>query len=102
MNGLKDNLLNLDTWVRLLLICVFLVVRWVVLVVINVLIAAQFLFVLFTGDKNAEIDTASALMSSYLAQIVDYQTFVSDTQPWPMSAFPESRPETIDIVFEED
>lgn len=102
MNGLKDNLLNLDTWLRLLLICVYLVVRWVLLVVINLLIAVQFLFVLFAGKKNAEIDNASAMMNAYFLQILNYQTFVSDTQPWPFSEFPENSRDPDEVVFIDD
>ena len=101
MNGLKDNLLNLVTWVRLLLICLFLVARWMVLVIINVLVAAQFLFVLITGEKNESLNSASAMMSAYLLQIINYQTFASDTQPWPLSEFPDSASEPVDVVFED-
>jgi|SaaInl5LU_22_DNA_1037371.scaffolds.fasta_scaffold11206_5 hypothetical protein len=102
MNGLKDNLLNLDTWARLLLIGVFFLVRWVVLVVLNVLIAAQFLFVLIGGEKNENLDNASAMMNAYLLQIMNYQTFVSDTQPWPISEFPEASREPEEVVFIDD
>lgn len=102
MNGLKDNLLNLDTWARFVLILVFFVVRWVLLVVINLLVAAQFLFVLFTGDKNENLDSASAMMTAYLMQIVNYQTFVSDIQPWPISEFPEASTELDVVVVVDD
>jgi hypothetical protein len=101
MNGLKDNLLNLDTWLRLVLICVFLLVRWVVLLLVNLLTGLQFLLVLFTGEKNENLNNASAMMATYLLQIVNYQTFASDTQPWPLSEFPEDNSEAIDVTFED-
>ncbi len=102
MNGLKENLLNLDTWLRLLLICVFMVVRWVLLIVINLLIAVQFLFVLFTGEKSTDIDAVSGMMNAYLLQIVNYQSFVSDKQPWPFSEFPESSRDLDEVIFIDD
>lgn len=101
MNSLKDNFLNPDAWLRLMLILVFLVVRWVLMVVINVLIAAQFLFVIFSGSKNENLDTASCMMSAYLTQIVEYQTFVSDIQPWPLSEFPDSDISSVKVSFED-
>jgi|TARA_B110000483_G_scaffold145435_1_gene173585 hypothetical protein len=86
--NLKDNFLNLDTWLRLLLVVLFFLARAVLLWVVNLIVVAQFLFVLATGRKAENIDQASIMLASYLIQIVDYQTFASDTAPWPLSDFP--------------
>ena len=49
--NLKDNFLNLDTWLRLLLVVLFFLARAVLLWVVNLIVVAQFLFVLATGRK---------------------------------------------------
>lgn len=99
--NLKDNLLNGKTWIRLVLILLFVIPRVVSIWVVNVIAAAQFLFVLITGRKADNIDSFSIMLGSYLIQIVDYQTFVTDVAPFPFSEFPDDsrEPETEDVVF---
>ena len=44
---------------------------------------APWRFVLFTGDVNEKVKQAGAVVSSYLAEIIRYLTFNTDTKPFP-------------------
>ena len=87
--NLKDNLLNTQTWIRLVLILLFWIPRCISIWIVNAVAAAQFLFVLITGRKSDYINNFSLMLGSYLLQIVDYQTFVTDQAPFPLSEFPD-------------
>lgn len=102
MNNLRENLLNLDTWLRFLLIVVFCVVRYLLIALINLLIVVQFALVLFTGEKNEKLCKAGIILNTYLLQIVDYQTFSSDVLPWPWSNFPDDSRDPDTTVVSDD
>lgn len=104
MNDLKDNLLNLDTWIRLLLIIGFSVVRWALIWISYLFIWAQFLFVLIAGQRNENLNGAAIALGTYILQVTDYLTFCTDTKPWPWSEFPDStrEPEGDVVVFTDD
>jgi hypothetical protein len=102
MNGLKDNLLNPDTWIRLFLIMGFYLVRMLLIWISGVFIAVQFLFVLITGQKNDNVNNAAVALGSYILEVTDFLTFARDTKPWPWSEFPDSSRNTEDVTFIDD
>ena len=99
--NLKDNLLNSKTWIRILLILLAYVPRVLVMWLVNAIAFVQCLFVLITGRKSDNIDSFSIMLGTYLVQILDYQTFVSDMTPWPIGTFPDDsrEPDTEEVVF---
>ena len=99
--NLKDNLLNGKTWIRLVLILLFWIPRYVSILIVNIIAITQFLFVLIAGEKSDKIDSFSIMLGSYLVQIVDYQTFVTDRAPFPLSEFPDDgrEPASDDPIF---
>lgn len=97
MNGLRDNLLDGQIWLRLLLIIGFWLVRVLVVWVIGAISVVQFLVVLVTAERNERLRSAGAMCGSYHLQITDYVTFVTDEKPFPFSDFPdESRTSDLD------
>jgi hypothetical protein len=93
MNGLRDNLLDGQVWLRFLLMIGFWLVRIIVVWVIGVIALGQFLILLVTGERNDRLQSAGAMCGSYHLQITDYLTFVSDERPFPFTDFPDdSRP----------
>ena len=99
--NLKDNLLNSKTWIRIILILLAFLPRVLVMWLVNAIAFVQCLFVLVTGRKSDNIDSFSIMLGTYLVQIVDYQTFVSDKKPFPFSTFPDDsrEPDTDEVVF---
>lgn len=102
MNGLKDNLLNPDTWLRLLLILGYFVVRWGLIWISYLFVWVQFLFVLVAGQKNDNVNEAAVALGSYILEVTDFLTFARDTKPWPWSEFPDGSRDTEDVVFIDD
>ena len=99
--NLKDNLLNPNTWLRLLLVLVVYVIGMLSVFCCVALSTSQLLFILITGEKNTNLQSVAVMVGSYLQQISDYVTFASDILPWPWTEFPDDsrEPETEDVVF---
>lgn len=84
----KRNLLSLDQWLRMLLMVGYLVVAWILSIVLVVIMVAQTLVVLITGELNANLQRFGAISTAYLYQIVIYLVYGTDDKPFPFSPFP--------------
>lgn len=84
----KRNLLSLDQWLRMLLMAGYLVVAWILSIVLVVIMVAQTLVVLITGELNANLQRFGAISTAYLYQIVIYLVYGTDDKPFPFSPFP--------------
>ena len=96
MNDIKENFLNLATWVRVALVVLFF---WIVLCfllppVVGILAFLQLAYALFTGEPNERLQEFSASLNIYLLEVLDYVSFVSDSQPFPFSDYPMSNSES--------
>ena len=80
---MEDNLKSKSTWMRLIFMIVFAAIANLTLVIAGFIVVIGFLFVLFTGDVNEKVKQAGAVVSSYLAEIIRYLTFNTDTKPFP-------------------
>ena len=78
-----DNLKESSTWVRILLMAGFAVALYVTGVVLLVITLAQILFSLITGDSNANLRRVGASLSDYVAQILAFLTYNSESRPFP-------------------
>jgi hypothetical protein len=81
---IEENLKSRRTWTRLLfmVICAILIsiasfVGWFVIVF-------GFLWVLFTGQVNREIQQVGQSIASYIYENVRYLTFNTDDRPFPL------------------
>ncbi len=97
----KDNLKQRSTWIRLLYM-VILAVAWnVAEIVFVVVVILQFLFKLVTGKPIDHLLTFGRALAEYLAQIVRFETFVTEDlafpfAPWPAAASAGAPPSTED------
>lgn len=92
-----DNLKQPSHWVRLPFMLAFGFVLYLIFVpVVLVVMAAQILFALLTGETNRNLRGLGAVVQQYVSQIVDYITYNSDQRPYPFSDFPTEgfEPET--------
>jgi hypothetical protein len=63
--------------------------------VVIVVMAAQILFALITGQSNRNLRGLASVVQQYVSQIIDYITYNSNERPFPFSDFPE---EDISVV----
>ncbi len=78
-------------WVRLLYMLLFAFLYSVAEFVIFAVVVYQFLHVLLTGgDKDERIANLGSQLSAYVYQILQFQTFNTETKPFPMEDWPET------------
>ncbi len=80
---IEENVKSRSTWLRLVFMVVFYVIGTVVTAVLSVVVALGFFWVLFTGEKNAQLQQAGQVIAAYLYEIVRYLTFNSEDKPFP-------------------
>ena len=85
----KTNLLNKETWLRLLYMAVFGLLSFVARIVVWVVAVLQFLLVLITGKGNSNLRDLGQGASKWTYQAYMFVTFNSDTKPFPFSDWPE-------------
>lgn len=95
---LKENIKDQTTWMRALYILMFAVIYMVTEVVIALVVLLQFLFVLFTRQRNDKLLGLGANLSTFIYQILCYVTFNSDQRPFPFDDFPANTPANVPVV----
>jgi hypothetical protein len=75
---------------RLLYAIVCGVFAWIVLHVLFVLAAVQFLMQAINGKPNDDLKSFSASLAEYLRELLAYMTFAREEQPFPMGPFPKA------------
>lgn len=78
-----------NIWVRGVYIILFGFIYSVAEVVMIAVVVLQFLFILFTKEKNEKLLIFGAELSSFLYQVFQFLTFNSDTRPFPFASWPE-------------
>lgn len=88
MSSLKDSLLNINTWLKILFIllfwCLLAVAGWVV----GAVVVVQAVIVLVSGERNIQLVNFAENLSAYVKQIIDYICFVEEDKPFPFADFP--------------
>ncbi|MFK7864082.1 MAG: DUF4389 domain-containing protein [Pseudohongiellaceae bacterium] len=88
-DDIVDNLKQPSHWVRLPFMLAFGFVLYLIFVpVVLVVMAAQILFALLTGESNRNLRSLGSVVQQYVSQIVEYITYNSDTRPYPFADFP--------------
>lgn len=85
----KQNLRNLDSWLRGLFIVIFAVIFYFLVGIIWLLVIFQFLTTVITGKLNNQLENFSGVLTDYALQILDYVTYQSDLKPFPFSPLPD-------------
>ncbi|MFQ5658932.1 MAG: DUF4389 domain-containing protein [Gammaproteobacteria bacterium] len=86
--NVKENVKNVDVWIRGLFIVIFGVIFYVLYIVIWLLVIFQFLTKVITGNLNQNLFNFSDGLTRYAFQILLYITFQSEERPFPFSPWP--------------
>lgn len=85
---IKENVKNVDVWIRGLFIVIFGVILYFLFGLIWLLVVFQFLTKVITGNLNQNLSNFSAGLTEYAFQILLYITFQSEERPFPFSPWP--------------
>lgn len=86
---IKTNILSPQTWLRLLVMILFVICANVALWVLWCVAALQFLFTLVTGRPNENVTAFSAGLLVYLSEIFEFLVFKTEERPFPFAPFPD-------------
>jgi hypothetical protein len=89
---LKKHISDVNIWKRALFMLLFAILYGLTEVVIWAVVIFQFLIVLFTGSKNERLLEFGQKLTTYIYQIVLFQTFNTETHPFPFGDWPDGPP----------
>ncbi len=89
----KDNLTSRNTWIRVVYMILFAVIFNIVELVIAVVAVVQFLFTLFTGKVNQQLQALGQGVGAYVNEITVFLTYHTDGKPYPFAPWPKAAPE---------
>jgi hypothetical protein len=84
----KVNVKKLSTWIRLIYMIFFVVFFNVAELVAGVVVVAQFLTKLLTGQVNKHLSVFGQSLGIYLSEVVWFLTFHSENMPYPCRPWP--------------
>lgn len=87
--NLKENVSNTSTWGRALFMILFGIIYSIAEVVISAVVVIQFLFVLFSAEKNQRLLGFGKELSTFVYQVFLYLTFNSEEKPFPFADWPK-------------
>ena len=90
MNKQTQFLKNRNVWKRGLFMLLFIFLMGVTKFVTLVVVALQFLMVLFTGQYNDNLLQLGKTLSLYQYQILLFITYNSEFQPYPIGEWPSN------------
>jgi len=91
-DNLKSNLKNSGVWNRLLFMVLFAILYSVAEVVLAIVVLYQLLALLITGNKNKNVLSFGAQISTYAYQVFNYLTFNTEHKPFPIGDWPSDKP----------
>ncbi|MFQ5345415.1 MAG: DUF4389 domain-containing protein [Mariprofundus sp.] len=89
-DDLKTHVTDMNVWMRLLFMLLFGVIYTVTRIVLVIVVVLQFLWVLFTGDKNHPLLDFGNQLSAFVYQMYRYFTFNTECRPFPFSDWPDN------------
>jgi hypothetical protein len=85
---LKKNLTSGSTWLRGLFMLLYSMIGMIAIFITVVVILFQFGSVLLTGKPNEPLFPLGQSLSTYVAQILLFLTYNTETKPFPLSHWP--------------
>ena len=80
---IEEHVKSRSTWLRLVFMIVFYALATVASAVCSVVIVLGFFWVLFTGEKNHQLQRAGQAIAAYIAEIILYLSYNTDERPFP-------------------
>ena len=94
----KERVTAKPTWTRGLYILLFVVIYNIAEIVVYAVVILQFLFTLFGGNRNAQLQTLGRNLSTFIYQVFMYITYNSDERPYPFAPWPSDTGVTAEPV----
>ena len=88
----RERLIRGDIWIRLLYMILFAFAFGIARFIIVVVVVFQFFTILITGCANEPLLRFGNSLSIYVSEILDFQTFNTELQPFPFSPWPDEAP----------
>jgi hypothetical protein len=86
---LKSNLRSSKHWLRLLFMIIFAVILQLTSLLMWVLVIAQFIFSLITGEDNPNLRRFGHSLSIYIFHTLKFLTYTSEDKPFPFADWPQ-------------
>lgn len=83
-NAIEQNLKSRATWLRLAFMLVSAVLLCVTTLVGSLVVVMGFVWLLFTGEVNRQLQQVGQSIAAYVYEIIRYLTFNTDQKPFPM------------------
>ena len=80
---IEENIKSRSTWLRLLFMIVFFVLGELAGLILLAVVVFGFFWVLFTGEKNRQLQQAGQVIAGYIYEIIRFLTFNTDEKPFP-------------------
>ena len=87
--AMKDRLTSRDLWMRALFMILFVVAYAIAELLVTVTVIVQFVIILFTGSANELLIRFGNNLSTYVYQIIRFETFNTEERPFPFSDWPD-------------
>jgi hypothetical protein len=81
---IEENLKSRATWTRLLFMVICCILVSIASFVGTFVVVLGFLWVLFTGEVNRQIQQVGQSIAAYVYEIIRYLTFNTDDRPFPL------------------
>ncbi|WP_049630008.1 DUF4389 domain-containing protein [Cellvibrio sp. pealriver] len=88
---LKSNLTSSKHWLRLVFMLLFAAVLQLASLVMWILVAAQFLFSLITGEDNQHLRRFGHSLSTYIYDVLKFLCYSSEEKPFPFADWPTGK-----------
>ena len=92
-DDIKKNISDINIWKRALFMLLFALLYGLAEVVIWAVVLLQFFIVLFTGSKNERLLEFGQNLTTFIYQIILFQTFNTERRPFPFGDWPDGTPE---------
>ena len=91
---IEENIKSRATWTRFLFMVICYMLAGIASFVGTFVIVLGFLWLLFTGEANRQIQQVGQSIAAYLYEIIRYLTFNTDDRPFPFgNKWPASEPD---------
>lgn len=91
---IEKNLKAKPTWLRLVFMVIFYLIVGLASMVATAVVVLGFFWVLFTGEANAHLRRFGGGLAAYIADVIRYLTYNTETKPFPFEGdWPSARSE---------
>lgn len=87
---IKENVKDVNRWIRGFFLLVFLVILWTVKVITGFIVLFQFINSLLTGETNQRLQHWGRVLAEYYREIVLFLTYNSEYRPFPFNDLPQA------------